>query len=157
MLVGILGQLIWTDSLGDFYITRCIKIYLQLCKWWTTFSETMPFHPSRGSIGSSCVKCWFLFYFPWSDLQTKYLFVACLDRSKLTSTITSLIKNDKLASKNTERNEWSAPSLILFCEMASQTYINLNVLRACCFKFFLKKMNYTNRSLTKYQLRIIYH
>ena len=79
-------------------------------------------------------------------MQTKYVFVACLDRSKLTSTITSLIKNDRLASKNTERNEWSVSSLIVFCEMASETYINLNVLRVFSLKQLLVKMDHTNRS-----------
>ena len=70
------------------------------------------------------------------------MFVACLDRSKLTSTITSLIKNDRLASKNTERNEWSVSSLIPFCEMASETYINLNVFKS----FFLETIVSKNES-----------
>ena len=70
------------------------------------------------------------------------MFVACLDRSKLTSTITSLIKNDRLASKNTERNEWSVSSLIVFCEMASETYINLNVFKG----FFLETIVSKNES-----------
>ena len=133
MLVSILGQLIWTDSLGDFYITKCIKIYLPLCKWWTTFSETMPFHPSRGSIGSSCVKWWFLFYM--IGFANK-ISVCCLFGSFKVNKHNNIInkKNDKLASKNTERNWWSVSSLILFCEMASQTYSKLNFFKS----FFLE-------------------
>ena len=149
MLVSILGQLIWTDSLGDFYITKCIKIYLPLCKWWTTFSETMPFHPSRGSIGSSCVKCWFLFYM--IGFANK-ICVCCLFGSFKVNKHNNIINRKMINWHQRTPNETGGQYLHWYFSVKWHHKLISTLIFQEFFslKQLLVKMNYTNRNLTKY-------